>query len=338
MLRSVLFCAVIFSFGCGTQADLVINEGESETEAGPDVDEIVAKGQAVSCSPRMSVFPVSAPHNIGYDYASCKTGTCATACPDQHANSDWSAAAGHHGIDVFAYRGAPLVAVANGTIMKSGWASSTSGIRVRLRDDCGWEYYYGHLDEAKVSEGQRVVAGQVVGFMGNTGTGGVHLHFNVSPDGNYNQDINPFNLLWWTSNTDCNNGFYPLHRHYSPFSSSHYYSLNPVTNGAYGLAYEGTEGRMARWQQPGTIPLHQLHHPDRGHSYTADGNEIAQAKASGYTDDGPVGYVYPAWSSSGSTAIHGYWNPFSIDWLYTKTPIPDGAYGFGYQGVRWRSP
>lgn len=156
---------------------------------------------AVSCNPLMNKFPVAAAHNIGYDNASCGSGTCATSCPDQHANSDWGGA--HHGIDVFAYRGAPIVAVADGTVVRVGVVSATSGLRVRLRDDCGWEYYYGHLETANVLPGQRVGVGQLIGTMGNTGTSGVHLHFNVSPDGGYSNDINPFGLLVGTSPTAC---------------------------------------------------------------------------------------------------------------------------------------
>jgi hypothetical protein len=158
-------------------------------------------GDAVSCGPQMHVFPVAEPHNIGYDDPSCRTGTCRVSCPDQHANSDWGGR--HHGIDVFARRGAPLVAVTSGTIVAVGTPSRTSGLRVRLRDGCGWEYYYGHLDHAVVQRGQHVDAGEVIGFMGNTGTSGVHLHFNVSPDGAYSNDINPFNLLAATSPTAC---------------------------------------------------------------------------------------------------------------------------------------
>lgn len=171
---------------------------------GPDVeDEATLTVDAVTCAPRMSVFPVGEAHNIGYDNRSCGTGTCQVSCPDRNANSDWSAARGHHGIDVFARRRAPLVAVAPGVIVRVGVVSSTSGLRVRLRDGCGWEYYYGHLDEAVVTPGQHVQAGQLIGYMGNTGTSGVHLHFNVSPNGAYSNDINPFQLLSQTSPTAC---------------------------------------------------------------------------------------------------------------------------------------
>lgn len=154
-----------------------------------------------SCDPQMGVFPVDGPHNIGYDAASCGTGTCEISCPDENANSDWGGS--HHGIDVFAWHRAPLVAVTDGEIVAVGTPSATSGLRVRLRDACGWEYYYGHLDEAAVSVGQQVSAGQLVGYMGETGTASTHLHFNISPDGAYSSDIDPFGYLAWTSGTAC---------------------------------------------------------------------------------------------------------------------------------------
>lgn len=155
----------------------------------------------VTCDPLMSVFPVGDAHNIGYDSASCGSGTCAISCPDANANSDWGGR--HHGIDIFAYQGAPLVAVADGVVQRVGVVSATSGLRVRLRDACGWEYYYGHLDEAFVNQGQTVSAGDIIGTMGFTGAASTHLHFNVSPDGAYSNDINPFPLLAATSATAC---------------------------------------------------------------------------------------------------------------------------------------
>lgn len=157
--------------------------------------------EPVVCAPKMNTFPVATPHNIGYDGASCGTGTCAVSCPDVNANSDWGGA--HHGIDIFAHHGAPLVATADGVVVKVGVVSDTSGLRVRLRDHCGWEYYYGHLDDATVSPGDIVSAGDLIGFMGATGTHSPHLHFNVSPDGGYSNDINPIDLLKATSPTAC---------------------------------------------------------------------------------------------------------------------------------------
>ena len=181
--------ALLLLVGCAPESDF-----EREDLEGFDV-------LATSCSPLMSVFPVGDAHNIGYDHASCGTGTCEISCPDANANSDWGG--DHHGIDVFAYQRAPLVAVADGSIEAVGTPSSTSGLRVRLEDACGWQYYYGHMDEAVVSAGDWVEAGDLLGYMGYTGTSSTHLHFNVSPEGDYSNDIDPFELLEATSGTAC---------------------------------------------------------------------------------------------------------------------------------------
>src|SRR5205085_6494496 len=50
----------------------------------------------------------------------------------------------HHGDDIFAPLGAPILAVAHGTVFSVGW-NKIGGWRLWLRDDKGWEYYYAHL-------------------------------------------------------------------------------------------------------------------------------------------------------------------------------------------------
>lgn len=199
LTSAVAVCAVLLLAACGPDSTLAVDDPSWPGEE----DELGTTQQDITCSPVMSRFPVGAPHNIGYDAASCGSGTCRISCPDVNKNSDWNGGSGHHGIDVFAFQRAPLVAVADGTISAVGTPSSTSGIRVRLRDRCGWEYYYGHMDQAVVSVGQRVSAGQLLGYMGRTGAASTHLHFNVSPDGRYSSDINPFNLLVATSPIAC---------------------------------------------------------------------------------------------------------------------------------------
>ncbi len=193
-LSSVCLPALLALAACGVPFEAENPEGESVLSEHDPLER-------VTCDPQMNHFPVDDVHNIGYDHASCGSGTCETSCPDVNANSDWGGS--HHGIDIFAYQGAPLVAVADGVVQRVGVVSSTSGLRVRLRDACGWEYYYGHLDEAFVQQGDTVSAGQLIGTMGYTGTSSTHLHFNVSPDGAYSNDINPFDLLVATSPSAC---------------------------------------------------------------------------------------------------------------------------------------
>lgn len=201
--------ASLLTFG-GCDEGAIDRSGEANEMRDLDVEPDLAQ---TSCDPTMSVFPIAAAHNIALDQGSCAKGTCDLSCPDANANSDWGMKRNgtfHHGNDIFADHGAPLVAVASGTIEQVGVAismlgvrSTTSGIRVRLRDDCGWEYYYGHLDEAVVEKHQHVEAGELIGYLGETGTSSTNLHFNISPEGVFNNDIDPFALLTATSPTAC---------------------------------------------------------------------------------------------------------------------------------------
>jgi hypothetical protein len=91
----------------------------------------------------------------------------------------------HHGDDIFAPFGAPIVAVASGTINRVGW-ERVGGWRLWVRDQAADEFYYAHLSgyTRSVFHSRYVKAGQVIGFVGNTGDafGGVpHLHFEIHP-------------------------------------------------------------------------------------------------------------------------------------------------------------
>ena len=91
----------------------------------------------------------------------------------------------HHGEDLFARMGAPVLAVADGTLHTIGF-NRLGGYRVWLRDELGNEFYYAHLSAYTplAVEGRRVEAGDVIGFVGDTGDadgGSPHLHFEIHP-------------------------------------------------------------------------------------------------------------------------------------------------------------
>ena len=93
----------------------------------------------------------------------------------------------HHGEDIFAPLGAPVLAVARGTVFSVGW-NDVGGNRFWLRDEQGNEFYYAHLSAFSplAVNGARVEAGDVLGFVGNSGdaeTTPPHLHFEIHPVG-----------------------------------------------------------------------------------------------------------------------------------------------------------
>jgi hypothetical protein len=91
----------------------------------------------------------------------------------------------HHGDDLFAPLGTPVVAVAKGTLSLVGW-NRLGGWRLWLTDTKGNSFYYAHLAgyARRILTHHHVRAGQVVGFLGRTGdafTTTPHLHFEIHP-------------------------------------------------------------------------------------------------------------------------------------------------------------
>jgi murein DD-endopeptidase MepM/ murein hydrolase activator NlpD len=91
----------------------------------------------------------------------------------------------HHGEDLVAPVGTPVLAVADGTLFSVGW-NDIGGWRLWLRDTAGNEFYYAHLSAYSplAVNGKTVKAGDVLGFVGSSGDadGGVsHLHFEIHP-------------------------------------------------------------------------------------------------------------------------------------------------------------
>lgn len=88
----------------------------------------------------------------------------------------------HHGVDIFAPRGTPVVAAADGVVRRAG-TGGRGGNVVWLRDrEREQSLYYAHLDRHAVRTGDRVRAGDTIGFVGNTGnarTTPPHLHFGI---------------------------------------------------------------------------------------------------------------------------------------------------------------
>jgi LysM repeat protein len=89
---------------------------------------------------------------------------------------------GWNAIDIGTPVGTPILAAAAGEIIvarQGGW-NGGYGNYIVISHDNGTQTVYGHLSHVLVSDGQRVVQGQVIGLSGNTGNStGPHLHFEV---------------------------------------------------------------------------------------------------------------------------------------------------------------
>jgi len=85
----------------------------------------------------------------------------------------------HTGIDIAASEGTEIRATAPGEVETAGW-SGGYGYMVRIKHKYGFETIYGHCSRLAVSVGMNVNKGQVVGYVGATGsTTGNHCHYEI---------------------------------------------------------------------------------------------------------------------------------------------------------------
>ena len=91
----------------------------------------------------------------------------------------------HRGVDYGAPTGAPVIAVANGTVISATF-DNVNGRMVRIRHGSGYDSYYLHLSAFAqgVRGGARVDQGQTIGLVGSTGLAtGPHLHYGLQKNG-----------------------------------------------------------------------------------------------------------------------------------------------------------
>lgn len=120
---------------------------------------------------------------------------------------------GHEGTDIMADRNErglyPVISMTDGVVKKMGWLEQ-GGYRIGIESPSGAYFYYAHLDSyANLNKGDTVKAGDILGYMGDSGYGpegtvgqfDVHLHLGIYiyPDGE-ETSINPYWILRYIEN------------------------------------------------------------------------------------------------------------------------------------------
>jgi murein DD-endopeptidase MepM/ murein hydrolase activator NlpD len=98
----------------------------------------------------------------------------------------------HEGVDISTSRSEPVLATADGIVLRSGWAGDY-GKAIEIAHGERYTTLYGHLEETLVAEGQTVRRGDRVGLVGSTGRSTApHLHYEVHIDG---RAVNPLEYI-----------------------------------------------------------------------------------------------------------------------------------------------
>lgn len=98
----------------------------------------------------------------------------------------------HYGIDLANSKGTPIYAVKSGVVI-GAYYDSEGGYMVKIDHQDGFITTYLHMTHYVVAKGDIVSQGQVIGYMGSTGTStGSHLHFGMIYNGSY---VNPADYI-----------------------------------------------------------------------------------------------------------------------------------------------
>ena len=100
----------------------------------------------------------------------------------------------HYGMDFSAVSGTPIYATGNGKIAKVRRSRKGLGNHVVIDHGYGYKTLYAHMTKYIVKRGQKVKRGEIIGYVGSTGTSvAPHLHYEVHKD---NRKINPVNFYY----------------------------------------------------------------------------------------------------------------------------------------------
>ncbi|SKC41149.1 M23 family metallopeptidase [Maledivibacter halophilus] len=136
-----------------------------------------------------------------------------TSTDDFGASRTYGGDRKHEGNDLIATMGTPIVSMTDGVITRLGW-NEYGGKRIGITSNRGTYFYYAHMDryEEGMKKGKKVKAGDVIGYIGDTGYGPVgtkgkipsHLHIQIGFKlGKYSNGytwFNPYDIIKFLDN------------------------------------------------------------------------------------------------------------------------------------------
>jgi murein DD-endopeptidase MepM/ murein hydrolase activator NlpD len=100
----------------------------------------------------------------------------------------------HSGIDFTAPTGTEIYSTGNGVVERVEMNGHGYGNNVIISHGFGYQTLYAHMSRIKVYQGQKISRGDLIGYVGSTGTSiGPHLHYEVMKNG---EKVNPVNFFF----------------------------------------------------------------------------------------------------------------------------------------------
>lgn len=162
--------ALIPRTGTGASGPVTESSKSPSADRGPGPDARASVARDVSSASRVAMVPVA--------------GIEASSLTSSFNEVRGGGARRHEAMDILAPRGTPVMAAVEGRVVKL-FTSAAGGLTIYQFDaDERLCFYYAHLDAyaPDLTEGENVVQGQVIGYVGTTGNappGTPHLHFAI---------------------------------------------------------------------------------------------------------------------------------------------------------------
>src|SRR4051812_9804423 len=100
----------------------------------------------------------------------------------------------HPGMDFSAEQGTPIYSTGDGVVEKAVALAQGYGHHVVINHGFGYQTLYGHMSRIVAKEGQKVLRGQLIGYVGSTGLSTApHIHYEVMRN---NEKVNPINYYY----------------------------------------------------------------------------------------------------------------------------------------------
>jgi murein DD-endopeptidase MepM/ murein hydrolase activator NlpD len=164
--------------------DVLLNSVDTTFETGSEVYyEPLSPAGSVPATPQMEVPGFESLSNIDIIFASSYGGSLQfpVSFPlNGTVTRGFEASTGHFGVDIAAPLNSYIRAVADGTIVQSGW-SADYGYIITVQHSDGYLSVYKHSASNYKVKGDMVLQGDIIGRVGNTGviSSGPHLHFEL---------------------------------------------------------------------------------------------------------------------------------------------------------------
>jgi len=100
----------------------------------------------------------------------------------------------HPGMDFAAEQGTPIYATGDGVVERADNLAQGYGNHVVINHGFGYQTLYGHMSRIKVKAGQKILRGELIGYVGSTGLSTApHVHYEVIKN---NEKVNPINFYY----------------------------------------------------------------------------------------------------------------------------------------------